>query len=381
MEHSGVWCEICGEPHYTQDCYYSIGYPAEYYEEPYSYSQPNDCPSLYEKLTEINDMILKTTSETQQSLEGFQTQFREPSESILHSQSFEDHNVPAFEPNVSPTAYELMTELLNSFSGYPIYQEEDIAQQEIKRQEAMAREREYEEQRLRLEAQTTLINDICAKYRETFPFTRDQSIYWDDEDEYETQPSSSLAGLEILMDEEVPPPVQQEPMDDDFWSDNEIEEDVGLNEERSGIENKMADEKEYIYIPSWEDEFGEELDNLPTPEEGEFDHVGDLLFLETLLAGTGTPTTEFKNTPNEEKEEEVVTIKETKPPRQSQDYRPVPPPSRERVRPGKCRTKCSDPFEFFKRLSRFTIRFLTNNGERSELNGLDRGWIKEKPPD
>jgi hypothetical protein len=208
------------------------------------------------------------------------------------------------------------------------------------------------------------------------------------------QPFDITPEPKMIMDEEVPPPVQQEPIEDDFLSDSEVEEDVGLIEEVSEKENKMGDEDEDMHVPSWEDEFGDELVDLPTLEEEEFDHVGDLLFLETLLAGK--PTTEI-NTPNEEKVEEAVTKKKTKPPRHSHDCRPVPPSSRERVHfymdrttyhiphikfgPGKSRNRCSDPFGFFKRFSRFTIRFLTNNGERSELNGLDKGWIKEKPPD
>ena len=96
---------------------------------------------------------------------------------------------------------------------------------------------------------------------------------------------------ETKMDEEVPPPVQQELIEDDFWSDNEVEEEVGLIEE---------DEKK-AHVPSWEEEFGDELVGLPVlEEEGEFDPVGDLVYLEKLLEGK--PTMEIKNSPNEDEQ-------------------------------------------------------------------------------
>ncbi|KAJ0575734.1 hypothetical protein HanIR_Chr05g0216201 [Helianthus annuus] len=60
----------------------------------------------------------------------------------------------------------------------------------------------------------------------------------------------------------------------------------------------MEDAKIEEHVPSWEDEFGDELVVLPTLEDEEFDPVGDLAYLETLLVET--PTMEIKYTPNVE---------------------------------------------------------------------------------
>ena len=86
---------------------------------------------------------------------------------------------------------------------------------------------------------------------------------------------------EKIMDDEVPPPVR----------DFEGEEMVVLIDE---------DEKKEK-VPSWEDEFGDELVGLPVPEEEEeFDPVGDLAYLEKLLAGK--PTMVIRNSPNEDEQ-------------------------------------------------------------------------------
>ena len=69
-------------------------------------------------------------------------------------------------------------------------------------------------------------------------------------------------------------------------------------------------------LPSWEDEFGDELVDLPILEGEEFDPIGDLLLLKTLLAGT--PITEA-NTPDKEVKDEVLTNNEIKSPRHIQN--------------------------------------------------------------
>ncbi|XP_076902248.1 uncharacterized protein LOC143556923 [Bidens hawaiensis] len=71
---------------------------------------------------------------------------------------------------------------------------------------------------------------------------------------------------------------------------------------------QMEDEEEEEHAPSWEDKFGDELVGLPDFEKHEeFDPVGDLIYLETLIMGK--PTMEIKCSPNE-KEEEVVKEKD-----------------------------------------------------------------------
>ncbi|KAM0060031.1 hypothetical protein Hdeb2414_s0005g00187831 [Helianthus debilis subsp. tardiflorus] len=238
-------------------------------------------------------------------------------------------------------------------------------------------------------------------------------------------PEFSGLELETTTDDSVPPPVQQnvtpnwystpwyygpEPTDDDFWNDDEGENvDKPLD--------KMEDEKKE-HVPSWEEEFGEELVGLPTVVYGEFDPVSDLTYLETLLVET--PTMEIKQIPNVE-EEKVAEELDSRPVENLEVGLPITPiESREKARksldqhimrvkrrckrklkatlkcrdnhhphymsrirfgPGKFKFWWSDPFEYHKIFSSFIVNFLINNDEQLELNGLDRGWIKEKPPD
>ncbi|XP_021986143.1 FK506-binding nuclear protein-like [Helianthus annuus] len=162
--------------------------------------------------------------------------------------------------------------------------------------------------------------------------------------------------LETKMDELVPPPVQQdvklpwnstpwyygpEPIDDDVWS----EDDEGVVEEMEleipdyttspRVEefeeeplDKMEDENEER-IPSWEEELGDELVGLPTLEDEEFDPIGDLIYLETLLEEK--PTMEIKYTPNEE-EQEVAEEFDSRPVEKLEDGPPPGSRTRERAR-------------------------------------------------
>ncbi|KAJ0614403.1 hypothetical protein HanIR_Chr02g0062051 [Helianthus annuus] len=233
-------------------------------------------------------------------------------------------------------------------------------------------------------------------------------------------------GLETTMDVSVPPPVQQdvtpnwystpwyygpEPVDDDFWNDDEGED---VDEPLDKMENERG-----MHIPSWEDEFGDELVGLPTLEEGEFDPVGDLAHLETLLKEK--PTMVIKQIPNA-KEEKVAEELDSRSVEKLAVGLPITPIKRQekarrkrldqhivrvqrwckqkhkeklkcndnhlphymhRIRfgPGKFKYWWPDPFRNVKRFINSTLKILINNKERMELNGLDRGWIKEKPPD
>ncbi|KAJ0457849.1 hypothetical protein HanIR_Chr15g0778481 [Helianthus annuus] len=236
-----------------------------------------------------------------------------------------------------------------------------------------------------------------------------------------------LLGLELetTTDDSVPPPVQQdvtpnwystpwyygpEPTDDDFWNDDEGED---VDEQL----DKMEDEKEHV--PSWEEEFGDELVGLPNLDDKEFDPVGDLAYIETLLKEK--PTMEIKQIPNVE-EEKVAEELDSRPVEKLAVGLPhTPTRTREkaqrncldqhivRVRrwyekkqkeklkcrdnhlprymhrirfdPGKFKFSWVNPFERLKIFSSFIVGFLINNDEQLKFNGLDRGWIKEKPPD
>ena len=208
------------------------------------------------------------------------------------------------------------------------------------------------------------------------------------------------------MDEEVPPPVQQELIEDDFWNDNEVEEEAGLIEE---------DEKK-AHVPSWEEEFGDELVGLPVlEEEEEFDPVGDLAYLEKLLEGK--PTMVIKNSPNEDEQpkeefdswpveesdgrlplrprtrekarrkrldQPILRVQRWFKQKKKLEYRNNHPPhyiSRIRFGPGKYNFWWSDLFKLHKTYSGFIISFLINNSEQITFTGLDRGCRKEKPPD
>ncbi|KAI3695368.1 hypothetical protein L1987_78364 [Smallanthus sonchifolius] len=80
--YSEVWCEICGEPHYTQDYYHYQGYPTDFhhsYQQPYKETTPSqemqhsalDSDSwtpgnLFRHLEEIKDQLIKSSPSEQQ---------------------------------------------------------------------------------------------------------------------------------------------------------------------------------------------------------------------------------------------------------------------------------------------------------------------------
>ncbi|KAJ0522594.1 putative transcription factor interactor and regulator CCHC(Zn) family [Helianthus annuus] len=245
---------------------------------------------------------------------------------------------------------------------------------------------------------------------------------------------------ETIMGVEVPPPVQQNvnssywcptpwDIDDGFWSDDDegVVEEAELempdyttslrDEEASEPIDKMEDAKIEEHVPSWEEEFGDELVGLPTLVEVEFDPVGDLACLEKLLEGE--PAMEIKQIPNEG--EIVAEEFDSRPVEKLEDGLPPRSRTRERARksldqhllrirgwyqkkkkkellkfaqhhpshymprirfgPGKFKYCWPDPFKNVNRFIISTLKILIYNKERVELNGLDRGWIKEKPPD
>ncbi|KAJ0601837.1 hypothetical protein HanIR_Chr03g0133211 [Helianthus annuus] len=232
-------------------------------------------------------------------------------------------------------------------------------------------------------------------------------------EELPDDPELSDVELETTTDDSVPPPVQQdvtlkwystpwyygpEPTNDDFWNDDEGEDvDEPLD--------KMEDEKKE-HVPSWEEEFGDELVGLPTLEDEEFDPVGNLAYLETLLVET--PTMEIKYTPNVK--EEVAEEFDSWPVKDLDVGSPSYIKSREKAQrnldqhslrvqrwykrklngtlkctenhsphymplikfgPGKFKYWWVDPFEFSRLFFNFTNNFLLKTGKRVELNGLD----------
>ncbi|MFS7947113.1 hypothetical protein Hanom_Chr06g00544271 [Helianthus anomalus] len=89
------------------------------------------------------------------------------------------------------------------------------------------------------------------------------------------------------------------------------------------------EDKNEEHIPSWEEEFGDELIGLPNLEDKDFDPVSDLAYLETLLVET--PTMEIKYAPNVE-EEIVAEEFDSRPVEKLEDEPPPRSRTRERAR-------------------------------------------------
>ncbi|MFS7927396.1 hypothetical protein Hanom_Chr04g00308591 [Helianthus anomalus] len=131
-----------------------------------------------------------------------------------------------------------------------------------------------------------------------------------------------------------------DPIDGDFWSedDEEVVEEMELEmpdyttspreEEVCEPVDKMEDAKKE-HVPSWVEEFGDELVGLLTLDDEEFEPVGDLTNLETLLVET--PTMEIKYTPNVE-EEKVLEEFNSRPVEKLEDRLPPRLRTRERAR-------------------------------------------------
>lgn len=267
-------------------------------------------------------------------------------------------------------------------------------------------------------------------------------------DAYEEEPQEiCISKSETKMDASVPPPVQQNqvhmfldlapfPTDDDFFSDEEeemdgenfakyiqakdledvVETEVDLSdsiqfmfEEGEDVNSGFKVEDEVVEEPSWEDEFGEELSDLPTfIELAEFDPVGELEILEALLEEPKLGINQDSR--SEVRIDDMKPSKSTKPQEKARERKPDDPNrlqirgwykkkrkvkplkfvhnhspcymSRIRFGPGKFKCWWSDPFKTFKIHFKFFIENTSRNSKRrKELNGLDRVCIKEKPPD
>ncbi|XP_076893012.1 uncharacterized protein LOC143544919 [Bidens hawaiensis] len=125
----------------------------------------------------------------------------------------------------------------------------------------------------KLEELEARLEELSARYQiKSLSYKEQQAVYEDDEGVIEE--------------------MELKPVDYTDLSEYYVEEPL----------NQMEDDEEEEHAPSWEDEFGDELVGLPVYEEdGEFDPVGDLIYLETLIMGK--PAMEIKRAPNEKEEE------------------------------------------------------------------------------
>jgi len=181
-------------------------------------------------------------------------------------------------------------------------------------------------------------------------------------------------------------------------------EDDGVQELESESEQE-GDVKE-VLVPSWEDEFANELVDLPLCDDGEFDPLGDLRILEDLIYNQ-TPSVGIDREPSGPGEE--VNDVESSKPREKARKEPANRNLMQvrrwstrkslkfkhdhssrymsciRFMPGKFKYWWSDPFRVFNLLFNIvfnsTFNFVCIYVNRVELNGLDRVQIKEKPPD
>ncbi|KAI3775813.1 hypothetical protein L1987_45567 [Smallanthus sonchifolius] len=217
----------------------------------------------------------------------------------------------------------------------------------------------------------------------------------------------------------------------DMESDGECFEEglIELNGSRDESKDEVTEEEQ---VPSWEDEFSDELGDLPTTMEEECDPIGDLKLLEDLLYQKPSvgmfeevqvdevinePRMELVSDPShctkESKKKRLVDEADDKIPEQ-----PKAPQERARNKghrassgvkrqpkqphitlstnkvdcllhytshlkfsPGKFKYGWSDPFKIFKTKLRSAIGVCQNDGRPVTLNRPDGGGIKEKPPD
>ena len=230
--HMEVWCEICGEPHHTHDCYYSPGCPTDFNEEPYPYSQPLEAPNIPPSQLDISTGFLEYWEQRMECWDA------------MLEKGMQDIGIPL--------------SILDT--------------------------RESEEQLRRLEAQSIVINELCANYRRgSLPCYTNDNIYWDDEDEINAPQPSSFVVLEQTQEPET------------------IMDKVQLSSPQSTAKVPPP----VRIIPSWEDEFGDELSGIRLMEvnEEEFDPVGDIIELEALLFGK--PIVEVNKAPHQEENLQV----------------------------------------------------------------------------
>ncbi|KAF5813561.1 hypothetical protein HanRHA438_Chr03g0111021 [Helianthus annuus] len=187
----------------------------------------------------------------------------------------------------------------------------------------------------------------------------------------------------MTLDESVPPVLQDvklhwyytpwyydpEPIDDDVWSEDDegVVEEMELempdyttsprDEDASEPLDNMEDAKIEEHVPSWEEEFGDDLVGLPTLEYEEFDQVSDLAYLETLLVGM--PTMEIKYTPNVEGEE-VATKFDSRPVEKLEAGSPPQLKSQEKARRSLDRHSLRDQ-RWYKRKLNVTLKCKDNH--------------------
>ncbi|KAI3762842.1 hypothetical protein L1987_53284 [Smallanthus sonchifolius] len=59
-QYMNVWCEICGGPHYTQNCPYSSGHSTYYYSNPYPHPQSFESYNLPPPEEEVSPSLIES---------------------------------------------------------------------------------------------------------------------------------------------------------------------------------------------------------------------------------------------------------------------------------------------------------------------------------
>ncbi|KAL8232084.1 hypothetical protein R6Q57_001862 [Mikania cordata] len=377
------WCEICGGTHYTESCNAYRGYSTHNSHDCYPNPQPQE---------EIDRQAIRELQKAQIKLLNNMKWFKRV------EKKNEESNTPSLHDMIQKNKAildQIQEDRRNSMAW--VY-------------EHLQYFRSY--------------NAKCERERETSSSSLQES---------QLEP-------EIIMDDSVPPLVQQsqiseslsygmDPYASGVWSDEEEEaiDEANFLKYLESRKNVVVDDQEVedsmVKTSPWEEEFGDELDNLPFFEESrEFDPVGELEVLEALLAEKSTigiqqspeileelVEEEKHHSQPEGKIKDETPLKSTEPREKATKRKEMDPNQlkvlgwyqkkrrtktvkfvnnhsphylpRIRFGPGKFKYWRPDPFESFKMYFNSINKIFLSNKERVELNGLDRVCIKEKPPD
>ncbi|KAK1424978.1 hypothetical protein QVD17_20320 [Tagetes erecta] len=308
--HEEVWCEICGGPHHTPDCYHFQGFPTDCYEEPSQQfekyasppSQTELRPLLYELLQQgINMFSQPTNGCNQDKFEQQEPYFKELAEN--------HHRIEALSIECNKIYVQLLGESSSCNTDLIVDLEQkngseaqltpsfDVLQQELEPETIMDETKvpppvqseinfnephlhspgvlTNNEQEDNVEHQSTLQLGKCSTTRST---------------NYEYDTHIPLFASRTFHDPLYPLYISHLSCEDDMMQEsqrNEQWEDGFLDEMEVVLPSPIIGETTNHIVPSWEDEFGDELVSIPLMEGigGWFDPIGDLDEIEALLYG------------------------------------------------------------------------------------------------
>ncbi|KAI3815530.1 hypothetical protein L1987_15201 [Smallanthus sonchifolius] len=260
-----VWCEICGGPHYSQECPDSSGYSTDYYgRRNWSvwFMIDKDIQAIMDEVP-----ITVTEGEAQVPPLGMSSDLDLIGDEF-YTDSLQAHAIPRDTLRLSypPSVY-------TPWSCGPEPIEDDFFSDDHK-----AEVEESSDDTVGYGPGKYSEPDLIEPIFENLKFLGD-----------ELNSSNTFDTLRLFFKYNV---IQ------DLESEDEC-----CEEELHEFEEEMVEKAQ---VPSWEDEFSDELKDLPTPMEEEFNPLGDLKLLEDLL----------HQEPSVGMEEEVQADEVTKEPRE-----------------------------------------------------------------